>query len=135
MFLLDTNVCIGIINGRPLEVRRRFERAHAAGHGLFVSAISIFELGYGVERSGRRDFNRLRVEQFLAGVAQELAFGEGDALRAGEVRAVLDERGTPIGPYDVLIAGQALARGLVLVTHNVGEFERVPGLRVENWEG
>ena len=58
-----------------------------------------------------------------------------DARRAGDVRAALRARGTPIGPYDVLIAGQALARGLILVTHNVAEFSRVEGLRVENWQG
>jgi tRNA(fMet)-specific endonuclease VapC len=63
-----------------------------------------------------------------------LAFDKEDARRAGEVRAMLASKGTPIGPYDVLIAGQALARGLVLVTDNTGEFRRVPRLRIENWQ-
>ena len=64
-----------------------------------------------------------------------LGFDKEDAQAAGKVRAMLAASGTPIGPYDVLIAGQALARGLVLVTHNVGEFSRVAGLQVEDWEG
>jgi tRNA(fMet)-specific endonuclease VapC len=65
---------------------------------------------------------------------EELPFEAEDAARAGEVRALLERQDTPIGPYDTLIAGQALARGLVLVTHNVAEFARVPGLRVDDWQ-
>jgi tRNA(fMet)-specific endonuclease VapC len=123
------------MNGRPAVVKERFESALAAGSELFVSTISSFELWYGVEWSGRPELNRDRLQHFFAGQVQELQFGEEDAKRAGEVRAALEKQGTPIGGFDTLIAGQALARGLVMVTHNVREFGRVPGLRVEDWQG
>jgi tRNA(fMet)-specific endonuclease VapC len=132
--LLDTNVCIEIMNGRPPIVQARFESALAAGERLFVSSITNFELWYGAEWSGRPEFNRSRLQHFFSGLVEELAFGKEDAKRAGEVRAVLEKRGTPIGGFDTLTAGQALARGLVMVTHNVGEFGRVEGLRVEDWQ-
>jgi tRNA(fMet)-specific endonuclease VapC len=135
VFLLDTNVCIAIMNGAPTTVRVRFERAAKTGDTLLVSTVSSFELWYGVERSGRPEFNRERVRTFFEGRVQGLAFDEEDSAHAGVLRRALEKRGTPIGPYDLLIAGQALARGLVLVTHNVGEFGRVEGLRVEDWQG
>jgi len=134
MLLLDTNACIEIMNGRPAVVGEQFERALAAGTRLFVSTVSSFELWYGAEWSGRPEFDRDRLQHFLDGRVQEIAFDEEDARRAGEVRAVLERQGTPIGGFDTLIAGQALARGLVLVTHNVREFGRVPGLKVEDWQ-
>lgn len=135
MMLLDTNVCIEIMNGRPAAVRERFDQALLHKIKLSVSSISTFELWYGAEWSGRREFNRERLNHFFSGDVKELPFEADDAVRAGELRQLLEKRGTPIGPYDTLIAGQALARGLVLVTHNVGEFGRVPGLRVEDWQG
>jgi tRNA(fMet)-specific endonuclease VapC len=134
MMLLDTNVCIEIMNGRPAMVRERFDRTLEQKIGLSVSSISSFELWYGAEWSGRQEFNRERLRHFFSGDVRELPFEADDAVRAGQLRQLLEKRGTPIGPYDTLIAGQALARGLVLVTHNVGEFERVPGLRVEDWQ-
>jgi tRNA(fMet)-specific endonuclease VapC len=135
MFLLDTNVCIEIMNGRPVEVRDRFQNVSDVGHSLYVSSISTFELWFGAERSGRREFNRARLERFLSsGLLKELPFEERDAMRAGELRAILEGQGKPIGPFDTLIAGQALARGLIMVTHNVREFGRVPGLKVEDWQ-
>lgn len=135
MFLLDTNVCIEVMNGLPAQVRGRFENATDAGHSLYVSSISTFELWFGVARSNRREFNRARLERFLSsGVLGELSFDDEDSMRAGELRAVLETQGKPIGPYDTLIAGQALARGLVMVTHNVREFSRVPGLKLEDWQ-
>src|ERR1035437_4537809 len=132
--LLDTNVCIEVMNGRPRLVGERFERALADERKLFVSTISSFELWYGAAWSGRPEFNRERLEHFLAGRVQELPFDDEDAMRAGEVRAALERLGAPIGSFDTLIAGQALARGLVLVTHNVQEFERVRGLKLEDWQ-
>jgi tRNA(fMet)-specific endonuclease VapC len=134
MMLLDTNVCIEIMNGRPSVVRERFDRALEQKIRLSVSSISSFELWYGAEWSDRREFNRERLGHFFSGNVEEIPFESDDAVRAGELRQLLESRGTPIGPYDTLIAGQALARGLVLVTHNVGEFGRVPGLRVEDWQ-
>jgi tRNA(fMet)-specific endonuclease VapC len=135
LILLDTNACIEIMNGRPAVVLERFELALAAGTEIFVSTITSFELWYGAEWSGRPEFNRSRLQHFFAGRVEELPFAEEDAKRVGEVRAALEKRGTPIGGFDTLIAGQALAGGLVLVTHNVREFGRVEGLRVEDWQG
>ena len=89
------------------------------------------ELYYGAYKSGRPEENLARVEGLAFPV---LEFDREDARSAGEVRARLSGAGTPIGPYDVLIAGQALARKLILLTHNRKEFERVPGLRLEDWE-
>jgi tRNA(fMet)-specific endonuclease VapC len=135
MYLLDTNVCIAVINGTPRDVYERFDSVAELGVDLCVSSVSVFELSYGVEKSARRELNATRLRTFLSGAVEELPFEVEDAARAGEVRALLEKKGTPIGPYDTLIAGQALARGLVLVTHNVTEFARVEGLRVEDWQG
>jgi tRNA(fMet)-specific endonuclease VapC len=132
-YLLDTNVCIEIINGRPAKVRERFQTTVRADADLFVSSVTSFELWYGAEKSDRKEFNRRRVEAFFAGPLQVLQLEEDDARRAGEVRAALEAQGKPIGPYDTLIAGQALHRKLSLVTANVREFSRVKGLTLENW--
>jgi tRNA(fMet)-specific endonuclease VapC len=133
MRLLDTNACIEVMNGRPAAVRERFEYALEDGKELYVSTVASFELWYGAERSGRSEFNRERLRTFFAGRVTELVLDPADAAKAGELRAALNRLGAPIGPYDLLIAGQALARGMVLVTHNVGEFGRVPGLSIEDW--
>ena len=132
MYLLDTNVCIEIIKGRPV-IRERFQLAVTEGTSLFVSSISTFELWYGVGKSDRQQVNRRLVESFLAGPLQVLSFDEEDAERGGEVRAVLELQGKMIGPFDTLIAGQALRHKLILVTANTREFSRVKGLELENW--
>lgn len=121
------------MNGRQPSVRRRFEEAARHDHTLAVSAIVTFELWYGAEKSARRDFNRERLETFLAANFLSLAFEDEDARVAGAVRAALQAAGTPIGAYDLLIAGQALRRDLTLVTANVAEFARVKDLRWEDW--
>ena len=133
-YLLDTNVCIAVINGRPRDVVDHFDRAALGGAEFFVSTVSRFELWYGVAKSQLQEFNRIRLEIFLAGSVQLLPFGEDDPLRAGELRALLERQGTPVGSFDTLIAGQALARGLIFVTHNVSAFARVPGLQMEDWQ-
>jgi tRNA(fMet)-specific endonuclease VapC len=132
MYLLDTNVCIEIIKGRS-TIRARFQLAATEGISLFVSSVSTFELWYGVEKSDRQQVNRRLVESFLAGPLQVLSFDEEDAERAGEVRSVLELQGKMIGPFDTLIAGQALRHKLILVTANTREFSRVKGLELENW--
>ena len=96
-----------------------------------IPAVAAHELSYGAYRSARQAHNLALIDRLLLEV---LEFDREDARQAGEIRAALAAAGTPIGPYDVLIAGQALARGLVLVTHNVGEFMRVGGLQVEDWQ-
>ena len=135
MYLLDTNACIAIINGQPSRTRERFATALASGATMSVSLITVFELWYGVAKSARREFNRRRVETFLAGPLDVLAMDEDDARQAGTLRATLERKGTPIGPYDLLIAGQALVRKATLVTTNASELARVPGLAREDWTG
>ncbi len=132
-YLLDTNACIALINGRPLSVRARFQKVTISGAEVFVSSITFFELWYGVRKSAREEFNAERLETFLSGPITPLAFEDEDAKTAGMVRASLEASGRPIGAYDLLIAGQALQRGLTLVTANVAEFSRVKGLNWQDW--
>ncbi len=127
-WLLDTNVVIEVLRGNAAVLARL--RARAPGD-VGVSAIVMHELFYGAFRSARVEANVARVDGLRFAVA---AFEREDARAVGAVRAALAAAGAGIGPYDVLIAGQALARGAVLVTHNVREFGRVEGLRVEDWE-
>lgn len=132
-YLLDTNVCIALINGRPASVRSRLDDALKRGVAVFVPSIAVFELWYGVGKSARREVNQARLKAFLAGPVEVVPFDDDDAEAAGMIRAALEARGTPIGAYDVQIAGQALRRGLTLVTANAGEFSRVAGLAWEDW--
>jgi tRNA(fMet)-specific endonuclease VapC len=132
-FMLDTNACIAMINGDPATVRTRMQKAIAAGARILVSSVALFELWYGVAKSSKQDFNRKRLEAFLAGPVLVLAFEDADAQAAGSLRAVLEAVGKPIGAYDLLMAGQALRHGLTLVTSNVSEFSRVKGLNWQDW--
>ena len=132
-YLLDTNVCIALINGTLPAVRRRFQRAAARDSVMLLSSIVAFELWYGVAKSQRQEANAQRLEAFLAGPLEWLPFDADDARAAGVVRAELEVAGTPIGAYDVLLAGQARRRGATLVTSNVREFGRVKGLKWEDW--
>jgi tRNA(fMet)-specific endonuclease VapC len=132
-YLLDTNACIALINGDPAEVRTRMQKATSAKAHVFLSSIARFELWYGVAKSTRQDFNRRRLEAFLAGPILTLAFDEEDSQVAGAIRAALEKVGRPIGAYDVLMAGQAVRHGLTLVTANVSEFSRVEGLSWQDW--
>jgi tRNA(fMet)-specific endonuclease VapC len=127
-YLLDSNVVIGIMKMRP-DLLSALESRRAAD--CCVSSLVIHELFFGAYKSERRVENLADVDLLSFAV---LDFDRNDARRAGEIRAALRARGAPIGPYDVLIAGQALARGLILVTHNVAEFARVEGLSIEDWE-
>ena len=132
MTFLDTNAVIALLNGHPLA-RKRFEAAVARQNVIAVSSVVTFELRYGIAKSTRRQHNADRLATFLSGPVEVLPFENEDAERAADVRAVLDRSGVPIGPYDVLIAGQALRHGSALVTANTEEFSRVPGLKLENW--
>ncbi len=131
-WLLDTNACIAIINGRPPGVRRRLRSALSRCEPVAVSSIALFELWYGVAKSARAAVNTERLAIFLAPL-ETLPFDEDDARAAGEIRAALEQAGTPIGAYDTLLAGQAVCRGLMLVTANVAEFARVRSLSWQNW--
>lgn len=132
-YALDTNVCIALINGRVPSIRERFAQAHAAGDALAVSSVVVYELRYGAAKSQQPEATTARLDAFLAGPVEILPFDEDDAADAGAVRAVLERSGTPIGAYDLLIAGQARRRGQTLVTANADEFRRVAGLAWEDW--
>ena len=133
MYLLDTNACIALINGRPAAVRARFQKELAGGAEMLVPTVVAFELWYGVAKSARVDANAGLLETFFAGPVRLLFFEPEDARSAGRVRAAMEASGKPIGAYDVLIAGQALRRRLTLVTANVREFRRIEGLQWEDW--
>lgn len=133
MYLLDTNVVIGLLNGRPAEIRERFRQALDAGEHLTTSSVVIFELWFGVHRSQHISRNTDRLRVFLAGTVEVVPFDKPDSHEAGRLRALLEAAGTPIGPYDLLIAGQALRLGATLVTANTTEFSRVPELTWLDW--
>jgi tRNA(fMet)-specific endonuclease VapC len=132
-YLLDTNACIALINGKPPLVRAKFQKAADAGAQVFVSSIALFELWYGVAKSSRREFNKKRLETFLAGPIHPLPFEDVDAELTGAVRADLESVGKPIGAYDLLIAGQAMRNKLTLITANVSEFARIKALAWADW--
>jgi len=132
-YLLDTNACIALINGKPAGVRRRFESVAAGGTAIATSSIVTYELWYGVAKSARADANAERLTTFLGGPIDVIDFTGEDAREAGNVRAALEAVGRPIGAYDLLIAGQARRLGARLVTANGGEFGRVSDLRWEDW--
>ncbi len=132
-YLLDTNACIALIDGSEVNVRRRFQRAVARDRAMLLSSIVAFELWYGVAKSQRKDINTQRLETFFAGPLEWTLFDEQDARSAGAVRAELEAKGSPIGAYDVLLAGQARRRGATLVTSNTRQFARVHGLKWEDW--
>jgi tRNA(fMet)-specific endonuclease VapC len=129
-YLLDANAVIALLNDTTSPIARRIRRY--APRAIGVSAVVVHELYYGAFKSQRVEKNVARVNALQFPV---LEFDQDDARQAGEIRAHLASKGTPIGPYDVLIAGQAKARKLTLVTHNTTEFTRVPGLKVEDWKG
>ena len=132
-FLLDTNACIALMKGEPAAVRIRFRTTFAAGGKVFIPSIVAFELWYGVSKSSQPEANRQRLQAFIAAPVALLAFDDEDAQSAGAIRAALEVLGKPIGAYDVLIAGQALARKFTLVTANFKEFARVKGLAWQDW--
>lgn len=127
--MLDTNLCIRVLRDRPPGLRPRF---NAEAETLCISTVTLAELLHGAARSARPVETRREVERFAARLAV-LPFDEEAAAHAGEIRAVLERQGMVIGPYDLLIAGHARSRGLVVVTGNLGEFRRVEGLRSEDW--
>jgi tRNA(fMet)-specific endonuclease VapC len=133
MICLDTNATIAVLNRQSLPLRARVSAALEAGLPLAISAIVLYELRYGVAKSAHPQRNAQRIADFLTGVIDVLPFEPADAEEAGDIRAHLERRGTPIGPYDLLIAAQARRRSALLVTANAREFVRVPGLQFEDW--
>lgn len=128
-YMLDTNIAIYVIKRRPLEAMNHFNR-HT--RQLCLSTISHAELLHGVEKSERPERNLAAVEDFCSRLIV-LDYGQKAAGHYGDIRADLERKGTPIGVNDLHIAGHARSEGLTLVTNNLREFERVEGLRLENW--
>lgn len=132
-YLLDTNAVIALLKNQPATFRKRLRRVVAKEAVVVVSSIVLYELWYGVARSERRRENAERLRVFLSGGIDVASFTQEDAVTAGDLRAMLEAAGTPIGPYDLLIAAQALRSGATLVTANVSEFARVPSLLWQDW--
>jgi tRNA(fMet)-specific endonuclease VapC len=128
-YLLDTNAVIALLNDAGSPVARRAKQHHPSE--VAVSSIVAHELFYGAFKSRRTAHNVALVDALPLEI---LPFDREDGRQAGEIRAQLAAAGQPVGPYDVLIAGHAMARQLVLVTHNTGEFSRIAGLVVEDWQ-
>ena len=131
MFLLDANTCIRILNDSDAGVTGRFRQCQPAD--LVLCSVVRAELLYGARRSGRVEFNLNRLKSFAAPL-QSLAFDDQCVHDYGLIRADLATQGKPIGANDLMIAAIARAHDLTLVTHNTGEFSRVIGLRIEDWE-
>ena len=132
-YLLDTNAVIAVLKNQPASVRHRLRRARSEGASIAVSSVVLYELWYGVARSQRRSENAERLRVFLSADISVLPFDEEDARTAGDLRAALESAGKPIGPYDLLIATQALRRGATMVTANVSEFRRVARSFLQDW--
>jgi tRNA(fMet)-specific endonuclease VapC len=120
------------INQRLPNVRRRLETALAAGTEIGIPVITVYEIWYGIRKSGRPQANAAAFQTFLTLDIRPWSFDPEDGEEAGDIRAALERQGTPVGPYDVLIAAQARRRGAVLVTANTAESSRVPGLKTQD---
>ncbi len=129
-YMLDTNICIYVMKNRPERVLERFRKE--LDRGICISSITLAELEYGMKHSSNPVKNEQSLLKFLLPLSI-LPFGQAAASAYGEIRAYLQRKGTPIGPLDMLIAAHARAENMILVTNNVREFERVPGLELENW--
>ena len=130
-YLLDTNICIYVIKRRPIEVLGRFNEA--AGH-IAISSITLAELLHGVEKSQHVAKNLKAVEDFCSRL-DVLEYDENAASHYGEIRADLERKGKTIGVNDLHISGHARSLGVILVSNNLKDFERVDGLRCQNWIG
>jgi tRNA(fMet)-specific endonuclease VapC len=130
-YSLDTNTCIRYLNGRSAAVVRKLPTIPA--HDIVVCSIVRGELAYGVAKSQTPEASAAKQQKFLKPYAT-LPYDDAAAILFGRIRAALENAGTPIGPYDMQIAAIALVHGLIVVTHNMGEFGRIAGLRVEDWE-
>jgi len=128
-YMLDTNIVIYTIKNRPSQVRERFKQHDGQ---MCMSSVSFGELICGAERSMQTERNLADINGLIARL-DVASFDQHASEHFGQLRAELYQIGQPIGPYDMMIAGHARSMGLILVTNNMKEFERVPGLRIENW--
>jgi len=128
-YMLDTNICIYVMKHYPPDLREKF---NSLAEQLCISSITLGELHYGAEKSARRVDNLTAIEHFVARL-DVLPFATRAAAHYGQVRAELERAGTPCGPHDTQIGGHARSEGLIVVTNNLREFNRMPGIRVESW--
>lgn len=128
-FMLDTNICIYVMRGRQPNLSDRFA---SSAINICISTITLAELHYGAEKSVQKTTNLRAIEQFTQGIAV-LSFSPAAAAHFGQIRADLERAGTPASSPDILIGAHARSEGLTLVTNNRREFDRIAGLRVENW--
>ena len=130
MYLLDTNICIYFMKNTYPSLTQKLLSLHPSD--LMISSVTVFELEYGAAKRKWGERTRQKLAMFLAPFTI-LPFTPDDAICAGAIRAQLEKQGTTIGPYDVQLAGQAISRKLVFVTHNTAEFNRIPNLLLEDW--
>lgn len=130
IFLIDTNICIYIMNERPIKVIEKFKSTGIGQIG--ISTITVSELNYGVSKSKLKKQNEKRLQEFLTPF-EILSYDENASKYYGEIRSQLERQGCVIGPLDMLIAAHALSNDLTLVTNNEKEFKRIESLKVENW--
>jgi tRNA(fMet)-specific endonuclease VapC len=128
-YMLDTNICIYVIKNRPLGVREKF---NALAEQLCISSITLGELIYGAEKSARPIENLTTISHFMERM-KILPFADKAAAHYGQLRAELERAGTPCGLHDMQIGAHARSEGLIVVTNNMREFTRMPGVRTENW--
>jgi len=128
-YMIDTNICIYVMKNYPADLREKF---NTLADQLCISSITLGELHYGAEKSARRAENLTALQHFVARL-DVLPFGDRAAVHYGQVRAELERAGTPCGPHDMQIGGHARSEGLIVVTNNLREFGRMPGVRAESW--
>jgi len=130
-YLLDTNICIYIINEKPKKILRKFEQYPV--HDFGISSITHAELQYGVEKSNNKNTNQDALNEFLLPLTILPFYGEKLVTCYGEIRSLLESKGKTIGPLDMLIAAHALSLNLTIISNNIKEFSRVSNLKCENW--
>jgi tRNA(fMet)-specific endonuclease VapC len=128
-YMLDTNICIYVMKNYPQDLRETF---NALAEQLCISSITLGELHYGAEKSARRVENLTAIEHFVTRL-EVLPFGHKAAAHYGQVRAEVERAGAPCGSHDMQIGGHARSEGLIVVTNNMREFIRMPGVRAESW--
>jgi len=130
MYLLDTNICIYIIKKKPVDLLKTLKTK--SKKDIYISSITIAELEYGIAKSQFPEKNKIALIEFLS-IFNILPFDDNDAVDFGKIKKELEKKGKIIGPMDLLLAAQAKSKKLILVTNNTKEFERVEGLKIENW--
>ena len=129
-YMLDTNMCVFVLRGKPSSVSERLYQC--ADKEVCVSTVTVAELRFGADKSNQPEANHDKVSKFLLSI-DVVDFDPGAADAYGEIRADLERRGQPIGELDMLLAAHAINEGLIFVTHNTSEFQRVKGLQLEDW--